>query len=62
MPQLRSVSAAEAQELRARKLLAQYEPVLLDAIERKRQYAAYSLCIEDTKTPGYHAEEHVRYS
>ena len=42
--------AAEAQELRARKLLAQYEPVLLDAIERKRQYAAYSLCIDDTKT------------
>ena len=44
--------AAEAQELRARKLLAQYEQVVLDAIERKRQYAAYSLCIEDTKTQG----------
>ena len=41
---------AEAGELRARKLLARYEQVVLDEIERKRKYAAYGLCIDDTKT------------
>ena len=42
--------AAEAQELRARKVLARYEQVVLDEIDRKKKYAAYSLCIEDTRT------------
>jgi len=42
--------AAEAQELRARKLLAKYEKTVLDEIERKKKHAAYSLCIDDTKT------------
>ena len=41
---------AEAQELRARKLLAQHEQVVLDEIDRKKRYAAYGLCIDDTKT------------
>ena len=41
---------AEAQELRARKVLARYEQLVLDEIERKRKYAAYGLCIEDTRT------------
>ena len=41
---------AEAQELRARKVLAQHEQIVLNEIERKRKYAAYGLCIDDTKT------------
>ena len=41
---------AEARELRARKLLAQYEQLVLDEIERKSKYAAYGVCINDTKT------------
>ena len=41
---------AEVQELRARKLLAQHEQIVLDEIERKRKHAAYGLCIDDTKT------------
>ena len=41
---------AEAQELRARKLLAQHEQIILDEIDRKKRYAAYGLCIDDTKT------------
>ena len=41
---------AEVQELRARKLLAQHEQIVLDKIERKRKQAAYGLCIDDTKT------------
>ncbi len=40
----------EAKELRARKLLKQHEQIVLDEIERKRRYAAYSLCINDTRT------------
>lgn len=42
--------AAEAHELRARKLLAKHEKTVLDEIERKKKHAAYSLCIDDTKT------------
>ena len=42
--------SAEAGELRARKLLARYEPVVLEEIERKRRYAAYGLCLDETKT------------
>ena len=41
---------AEVQELRARKLFAQHEQIVLDKIERKRKQAAYGLCIDDTKT------------
>ena len=43
---------AEATELRARKVLARHEQVVLEEIERKRRYAAYGLCIGDTKTHG----------
>ena len=42
--------SAEAVELRARRLLARYEPVVLEEIERKRRYAAYGLCLDETKT------------
>ncbi len=41
---------AEAQELRARKLLAPHQQTVLDDIERRKKYAAYGLCIEETKT------------
>jgi energy-coupling factor transporter ATP-binding protein EcfA2 len=41
---------AEAQELRARKVLGKHEQSVLDDIERKKKYAAYGLCINDTKT------------
>lgn len=41
---------AEAQELRARKLFAKYEQTVLDDIERRKKYAAYGLCIDETKT------------
>ena len=41
---------AEVQELRARKILAQHEKNVLDDIERRKRYAAYGLCIDDTKT------------
>jgi hypothetical protein len=41
---------AEAQELRARKLLAQHEPLVLNEIDRKKRIAAYGLCLNDTIT------------
>lgn len=41
---------AEAQELRARKLLATHQQTVLDDIERRKKYAAYGLCIDETKT------------
>ncbi|MGH8250520.1 MAG: AAA family ATPase [Steroidobacteraceae bacterium] len=41
---------AEAQELRARKLLAKHERIVLDDIERKKKYAAYGICIDETRT------------
>ncbi|MBS1939375.1 MAG: AAA family ATPase [Bacteroidetes bacterium] len=41
---------AEAQELRARKLLAINMKTVLDDIERRKKYAAYGLCIDETKT------------
>lgn len=46
----RKLMSAEALELRARKMLAQHEQTVLDAIERKMKYAAYGLCIDETKT------------
>ena len=42
--------SAESQELRARQLLTQHEPLVLDEIERKKRLAAYELCINDTTT------------
>lgn len=41
---------AEAQELRARRLLAQHEQLVLNEIDRKKRIAAYGLCINDTTT------------
>jgi energy-coupling factor transporter ATP-binding protein EcfA2 len=41
---------AGAQELRARKLLGTRKQAVLDDIERRKKYAAYGLCIEETKT------------
>jgi energy-coupling factor transporter ATP-binding protein EcfA2 len=41
---------AEAKELRARKVLGMRKQVVLDEIERKKRYAAYGLCIDETKT------------
>jgi energy-coupling factor transporter ATP-binding protein EcfA2 len=46
----RKLMTAEAQELRARKLLATHQQIILDDIERRKKYAACGLCIEDTKT------------
>lgn len=48
--QTRKRMTAEAQELRARKLLAAHQQTVLDDIERRKKYAAYGLCIDDTKT------------
>lgn len=48
--QTRKNLAAEAQELRARKLLATHQQTVLDDIERRKKYAAYGQCIDDTKT------------
>ncbi len=48
--QTRKSLTAEAQELRARKLLAAHQQTVLDDIERRKKYAAYGLCIDDTKT------------
>ncbi|WKZ13673.1 MAG: AAA family ATPase [Gammaproteobacteria bacterium] len=48
--QTRKNMTAEAQELRARKLLAVHQQTVLDDIERRKKYAAYGLCIDDTKT------------
>ena len=42
--------SAEAQELRARKLLATKVQAVLDEIERKKKIAAYELCLNDTRT------------
>ncbi len=41
---------AEAQELRARKQLAQHEALVLNEIELKKRIAAYEICINDTTT------------
>lgn len=41
---------AEVQELRTRKLLSTHEQTILDDIERRKKYAAYGLCIDETKT------------
>ncbi len=41
---------SEIEELRARKILAKHERTILDEIERRKKYAAYALCIDETKT------------
>ncbi|MEJ2612661.1 MAG: AAA family ATPase [Candidatus Thiodiazotropha sp.] len=41
---------SEVQELRARKLLAEHEQLVLNEVERKKKVAAYELCLNDTKT------------
>ena len=46
----RKKMTTEAQELRARKVLGLRKQVVLDEIERKKRYAAYGLCIDETKT------------
>lgn len=46
----RNRMTADAQELRARKLLAVHQQTVLDDIERRTKFAAYGLCIDDTKT------------
>jgi energy-coupling factor transporter ATP-binding protein EcfA2 len=48
--QTRKTMTAEAQELRARKLLAAHLQTVLDDIDRRKKYAAFGLCIDDTKT------------
>jgi energy-coupling factor transporter ATP-binding protein EcfA2 len=40
----------EAKELRARKMFAMHEKTVLDEIERRKKFAAYGLCIDETKT------------
>jgi len=48
--QTRKNMTDEARELRARKLLAEHQHTVLDDIERRKRYAAYGLCIDETKT------------
>lgn len=48
--QTRKSMTVETQELRARKMLAKHQQTVLDDIERRKKYAAYGLCIDDTKT------------
>jgi energy-coupling factor transporter ATP-binding protein EcfA2 len=48
--EVREPIIAEARELRARKLLAKHQQMILDEIERKKKYAAYGLCIDETRT------------
>ena len=42
--------ASELEELRARKVLADHKQEVLDEIERKRRFAAYGLCVADTRS------------
>lgn len=48
--QTRKSMTADVQELRARKSLAAHQQAVLDDIERRKKFAAYGLCIDDTKT------------
>ena len=49
-PEISKRMAEEAQELRARKVLAQHEAIVLAEIERKRKHAAYESCLRETNT------------
>ena len=42
--------ATDAREFRSRKLLATHQQAVLDDIERRKKYAAYGICIDETKT------------
>ena len=42
--------ASELEELRARKVLADHKEAVFDEIDRKRRFAAYGLCIADTRS------------
>lgn len=46
----RALLIAENDDLRARSVLAEYESVVLEEIDRKKRLAAYGLCIDDTRT------------
>jgi energy-coupling factor transporter ATP-binding protein EcfA2 len=46
----RKRTLAEAEELRARKWLVSHQQTVINDIERRKRYAAYSLCIEETRT------------
>jgi energy-coupling factor transporter ATP-binding protein EcfA2 len=48
--QIRESMTAEERELRARKILAKHQQIILDDVERRKKYAAYGLCIDETKT------------
>ena len=48
--QARAPVVAEERELRARKLFASHQQLILDDIERRKKYAAYNLCINETRT------------
>ena len=49
-PEMQKRMAEEAQELRARKVLAEHEAIVLAEIERKRKRAAYDSCLRETST------------
>ncbi len=49
-PEMQKRMADEARELRARKVLAQHEAIVLAEIERKRKHAAYESCLRETNT------------
>ena len=49
-PEIQERMAREAHELRARKVLAQHEAIVLDEIERKKKHAAYDSCLREMST------------
>lgn len=46
----RDAMYSEVLELRGRNRLAQHQQAILDDIERRKKYAAYGLCLDETKT------------
>ena len=52
---------AEAQELRARKLLAKHEQMVLNEIERKKKYRRLRAVHRRDEDQRHHAEEHGRH-
>jgi hypothetical protein len=48
--QTKILMESEVREFRARKLLEKHLQVVLDDIERRKQFAAYGVCIDETKT------------
>ena len=49
-PEKQKSMTEEAQELRARKVLAQHQGMVLHEIERKLKHAAYEVCLRETRT------------